>query len=640
MSAYEEKAWLSSYAEWTPHEVELGDDTILDIYDATLAKKSYKNALWFFGKTTTYAELDKQVRSAAAGLKAFGVRPGDRVALVMPNCPEFVISFIAVLKLGASVVAHNPLYTEHELRVQFNDHGARVAIMWDKAAGNLGGLRKDTPLETIVSVDMTKSMPKYMELALKYVPLKKLRESRKKLSGPAPDTIPFETLLSSAIGGEGHDLQNPDIDQDTTAVILYTSGTTGEPKGAQITHGNFNHQMKAGKAWVRDLGKEDEKILAVLPLFHVYGLALNLGLGIMVGGEIILLPAPEPDLIQDALKKNPPTWMPGVPTLYQRIGQSALEGGKKLTSIRNSFSGASTLPVSTVETWEKVTGGNLVEGYGLTETSPIVTANPMDGSRRPGYVGVPFPNTIVRIVNPDNPTEVMPDGEAGELVVKGPQVMKGYLNKPEATEKAFADGYFRTGDMGVMEEDGWIRLVSRIKEMIITGGFNVYPDEVENVMREHRDIEDIAVVGRPREDGSEDVVACVTLAEGAALDPQGLQDYARERLTPYKVPRTFYHFEELNRDMTGKIRRREVQQSLLDRLNAGTAADGENSDGKPEQPTEEEIQKGEKENNWSVEQAPEGNEVQAEQAGQAEQGDQGGEADDNAGRHRLNEPEN
>ncbi|GAB3073908.1 long-chain-fatty-acid--CoA ligase [Corynebacterium aquatimens] len=606
MSAFEERAWLKHYAEWTPHEVELGDDTLVDIYKETLSKKAHKNATWFFGRTMTYAELDKMVNSAAAGLKAFGVRKGDRVALVMPNCPQMVISFMATLKLGASVVCHNPLYTEHELRYQFNDHGARVAIMWNKAAGNLIGLKKDTPLETIVAVDMTKMMPKYMELALKYVPLKKLRESRDKLSGKAPDTIAFETLLSPAIGGDGHDLGWPDITQDDTAVILYTSGTTGEPKGAQITHGNFNHQMKAGKAWAPDLGQVDEKIFAVLPLFHVYGLALNLGLGIMVGGEITLLPAPEPDLIQDALKKNPPTWVPGVPTLYQRIATSAKESGKKLDSIRNSFSGASTLPVSTVEMWEEVTGGRLVEGYGLTETAPIVTANPMDGNRRPGYVGIPFPNTLVRIVDPDNPTELMPDGEAGELIVKGPQVMKGYLNKPEANEKAFVDGYFRTGDMGVMEPDGWIRLVSRIKEMIITGGFNVYPDEVENTLRDHPDIEDIAVVGRPREDGSEDVVACITLEEGAALDPEGLKDFARERLTPYKVPRTFYHFEELNRDMTGKIRRREVQQALIDRLNAGTAADGQNKDGKPEAPSEQEVEKGEKENGWSVEQAPEG----------------------------------
>lgn len=630
MSAFEEKAWLSSYAEWTPPEVDLGDDTILDLYEETLSKRSYKNAMWFFGRTITYSELDKQVRSCAAGLKAFGVRPGDRVALVMPNCPQFVISFLAVLRLGASVVAHNPLYTAHELRGQFNDHGARVAVMWDKAVENLAELRNDTPLETIVSVDMTKAMPKYMELALKYVPLKKLRESRKKLSGPAPDTIAFETLLSAAIGGEGHNLENPDIDQDTTAVILYTSGTTGEPKGAQITHGNFNHQMKAGRAWMKDLGKEDEKVLAVLPLFHVYGLALNLGLGLLVGAEITLLPSPEPDLIQDALKRNPPTFVPGVPTLYQRIAASAQEKGQKLTSIRNSFSGASTLPISTVEAWEKVTGGKLVEGYGLTETAPIVTANPMDGSRRPGYVGVPFPNTLVRIVNPDNPTELMPDGEPGELIVKGPQVMKGYLNKPEANEKAFVDGYFRTGDMGVMEEDGWIRLVSRIKEMIITGGFNVYPDEVENVMRAHRDIADIAVVGRPREDGSEDVVACVTLEEGAALDPQGLQDYARERLTPYKVPRTFYHFEELSRDMTGKIRRREVQQSLIDRLNAGTAADGENAEGTPEEPSPEEVEKGEKENGWSLEKS------RGDATPEADAAEAGTDADD-AGRHRLEE---
>ena len=224
--------------------------------------------------------------------------------------------------------------------------------------------------------------------------------------------------------------------------------------------------------------------------------------------------------------------------------------------------------VSTVEKWEKYTGGMLVEGYGLTECSPIIVGNPMSSDRRPGYVGIPFPDTEVRIANPDNLDETMPDGQEGEVLARGPQVFKGYFGDEEATKNAFHGDWFRTGDMGVMEDDGFIRLVSRIKEIIITGGFNVYPGEVEEVLLSHPDVTEAAVVGRPRSDGSEDVVACIILSDGAAMDPEGLKDYCRERLTRYKVPRTFYHFEQLATDQLGKIRRREVQADLLERLKA------------------------------------------------------------------------
>ncbi|SDS56583.1 long-chain acyl-CoA synthetase [Corynebacterium timonense] len=563
MGAYEEKAWLQHYAKWTPREIELDSDTLVDIYERNLAKHSNRVATWFFGQTMTYADLNEQVLKLAAGLQEMGVKKGDRVAILLPNCPQHIVAFAAVMRLGAIIVEHNPLYTAAELLPQFQDHGAKVAIVWDKAAEMVSTIRSDAPLSTIISVNMIEAMPLPYRLALK-VPVGPLKAMREKLSAPAPATMPWQAAL---IDKQFHPAE--DIKQDDTVLILYTSGTTGPPKGAQLTHGNLNAVLKGGLDWVKDLGKDREKIMTILPLFHVYGLALNLGLALGIGAEMILVPAPEPALIAMALKKNPPTFFPGVPTLYEKIAEGAIANDKRYPSIRNSFSGASTLPASTIEKWESITGGVLVEGYGLTETSPIVTANPMDGNHRPGYIGIPFPNTEVRIGNPDNLDETMPDGEPGELLVRGPQVFKGYLNKPEATEKAFHDGWFRTGDMGIMESDGYIRLVSRIKEMIITGGFNVYPDEVEQVIKQHEDVEDIAVVGRPRADGSEDVVACVTLREGAVIQSDTLRDYARERLTPYKVPRTFYHFEELARDMTGKIRRREVQQTLVDMLDSG-----------------------------------------------------------------------
>ena len=563
MSAFETRAWLEHYPEWTPHSLDYGDNTLLDVYDNNLAINAERSATYFFGRTQTYGELDKEVRRVAAGLRALGVRPGDRVAIVLPNCPQHIAAFYAVLKLGAVVIEHNPLYTANELREPFKDHGARVAIAWDKAASTLERLRADTALETIVSVNMINAMPPLQRFALK-LPIPALRKSREALSGAAPNTVPYEVLTSSAMGGLGEDIVSEEsVTKDTTALILYTSGTTGRPKGAQLSHGNLFANILQGKSWVPGLGDKQERMLGALPMFHAYGLTMVGTLSVFIGGEMVLLPTPRIDLIMDIMKKHTPTWLPGVPTLYEKIVEASEEQGIPIKGVRNSFCGASTLPVRTVERWESHTGGRLVEGYGLTETSPVIVGNPMDGNRRPGYVGIPFPDTLVRIANPDNPDETMPDGTEGEVLVKGPQVFKGYLNQEEATEKSFHDGWYRTGDVGVMEEDGFIRLVARIKEVIITGGFNVYPAEVEEVLAEHPDIEDIAVVGLPREDGAENVVAAITLVEGAALDPEGLKTYARENLTRYKVPRTFYHFEEMPRDQMGKIRRREVQEELL-----------------------------------------------------------------------------
>ena len=565
MSAYETRAWTQHYGDWTPAEVEIGNETLVDVYQRNLSENGDRPATYFFGRTLTYTELDQQVRAAAAGLKAFGIRPGDRVAIVLPNCPQHIIAFHAILHLGATVVEHNPLYTSYELEGLFSDHGARVAIAWDKAAATLEPLRSTTTLETIISVDMTEAMPRLQQLALK-LPVPPIKAKREQLTAPAPGSVPWSTLLSSAIGGDGRNLTPADIRPADPALILYTSGTTGAPKGAVLTHRNLQSNCLMAIAWVPNLGEEPERFLAALPLFHAYGMTAVCTMSIFVGAEVILLPAPKMDLILGVVKKHMPTWFPGVPTLYEKLADAAKDKGVSLKGIKKSFSGAATLPVATVEKWEATTGGMLVEGYGLTETSPVICGNPMNEHRRPGYIGLPFPNTEARVAEPDDPSVTLPDGEEGELLVRGPQVFSGYLNNPEATEKSFYKDWFRTGDMAVMEEDGFIRLVARIKEVIITGGFNVYPAEVEETILSHPDVTDVAVVGRPRKDGSEDVVACVTLRDGAALDPQGMQDFARQRLTRYKVPRTFYHFEELARDQMGKIRRREVQADLLELL--------------------------------------------------------------------------
>lgn len=567
MSASETKAWLNSYPEWTPPHLDYGDTTLLDVYDNNLALHADKPATWFFGRSLTYGELDKLVRRAAAGLRAFGVRPGDNVALAIPNCPQHVIAFYAVLKLGATVAEHNPLYTAHELKEPFKNHGARVAIVWDKAADVFETLRGETPLETIISVNMIEAMPKIKQLALR-IPLPSLRESRSALHAPAKNTVPFESLLGAAIGGEGDDIASePSVDKNTPGVIMYTSGTTGTPKGAVLTHGNLYANILQGKYWVEGLGDRDEHMLAALPFFHAYGLTMVLTLAPLIGGEMVIVPSPRVPLILDALKARKVTWMSGVPLVFERLMEGAEEKDISLEGIANSFCGAATLPANLIDKWESKTKGMFMEGYGLTETSPILLGTPNDTTkRRHGAIGIPFPDTEIRIGNPENLDETMPDGQEGEILARGPQVFQGYLNNEEATQEAFHNDWFRTGDIGVMDEDGYVSLVARIKEIIITGGFNVYPAEVEEVLKQHPDIDNVAVVGLEREDGSEDVVACVTLREGAAIDPDGMKEFARERLTRYKVPRTFYHFEELPANMMGKIMRREVQAELVEKL--------------------------------------------------------------------------
>ena len=332
MSAFDSRTWLQYYPDWTSAHLDYADTTLLDVYDDNLAKNADKPATYFFGRQMTYGELDVHVRRAAAGLKAFGVRPGDRVAILLPNCPQHIAAFYAVLKLGAIVVEHNPLYTAHELKDPFTDHGARVAIVWDKAAPTVEKLREDTALETIISVNMIDAMPKLQRLALN-LPVPQLRKAKAQLSGEAPNTVPWDSLTSLAIGGHGRDLTSPtDVTVDTTAVILYTSGTTGKPKGAELSHGNLFSNLLMGKSWVDGLGDQPERMLGALPLFHAYGLTFVATLAFYIGGEMVLVLAPKMDLIMKIQKKHPVTWIPGVPTLYEKIMEAAKEKDVSLQS--------------------------------------------------------------------------------------------------------------------------------------------------------------------------------------------------------------------------------------------------------------------------------------------------------------------
>jgi long-chain acyl-CoA synthetase len=559
VSIYSERPWLSSYADGVPAEIDLPAGSLSHLIDESVAAYAKHVALEFFGATTTYAELGEQIARAAEGLRKRGLRKGDRVALVLPNSPQHVVAFYAALRLGAVVIEHNPLYTPRELRHQFEDHGAQIAIVWDKVAKTVQDLPEDLGVTTVISVDITRAMPASKRAALR-LPIPAARKARDQLTTKVSGTVTWEALLASKKLKASY----PRPERDDLALIQYTSGTTGAPKGAMLSHLNLTANAAQARAWVPAIERGSSVVYAVLPLFHAYGLTLCLTFAMSMGARLVLFPKFDPDLVLDVVKKRPPTFLPAVPPIYERLVTAAEKRKVSLSGIQIAISGAMSLPESIVQLWESRTGGYLVEGYGLSETSPVLMANPVGTTRKDGTVGLPIPSTELRVVDPDNPDEDRAFGEEGELLARGPQVFSGYWRKADETEKVFAgDGWFRTGDIVTMDEGGFVRIVDRIKELIITGGFNVSPSEVEDAIRAFEGVADIAVVGLPHGRGGEDVVAAVVMQPGASFDEAAIRAFARDTLAAYKVPKHVYAVDELPRSIVGKVIRRKVRDRLL-----------------------------------------------------------------------------
>jgi long-chain acyl-CoA synthetase len=568
------RPWLASYAPGVPHDIELPTGSLYDLLETSVAAYSDNVALEFFGSTTSYRELGEQVSRAAEGLRALGVTRGDTVAIVLPNAPQHIVAFYAVLRLGAIVIEHNPLYTPRELRHQFEDHGARVVIAWDKVVDTIQAFPPDVAVTTIVSVDVTRSMPPVTRLALR-LPIPKAREARATLTTRVRGTVRWSTLLKSEpIAAE---VERPTAED--VAVIQYTSGTTGSPKGATLTHLNLSANAAQARAWVPTIERGTSVVYAVLPMFHAYGLTLCLTFAMSMGSRLVLFPKFDPELVLKVLRKHPPTFLPAVPPIYERLMAAAAADKVSLAGIQIAISGAMPLAQTLVEPWEKQTGGYLVEGYGLSETSPVLMANPVADTRRAGTVGLPLPNTEVRVVDPEDPTVDRSPGDEGELIVRGPQVFGGYWKKPDETDAVFvadpAGGapWFRTGDIVTIDPEGFVRIVDRIKELIITGGFNVSPSEVEEALKAFPGVADVAVVGLPSTHSGEEVVAAVVLEPGAQLDESAIRAFARENLTAYKVPRYVVAVDELPKSLIGKTLRRVVRERLINETDAGTGPD-------------------------------------------------------------------
>ncbi|MDR2929686.1 MAG: AMP-binding protein, partial [Propionibacteriaceae bacterium] len=422
----------------------------------------------------------------------------------------------------------------------------------------------DIELDHIIAVNLTDALPTTLRLAL-HLPLPSLRKRRAALTAPAPDTISWSRLLDN----RGLKPSHPRPDVHDLAAIQYTSGTTGQPKGAMLSHFNLYSNARQGAAWMHGAVERQEVFYAVLPMFHGFGMTLFLTYGVLKQARIHLFPMFDVSLVLAAAKKHPPTVFCAVPPIFEKTAATAKARRIPLTSAKYCISGAMTLPQSTVELWESVSGGLLVEGYGMTEASPVALGNPFWPTRRTGTIGVPFPSTRMRVVDPDNPATDVAQGERGELLLAGPQIFQGYWNNPEETALTLLPGgWLRTGDIVTQDADGFTTIVDRKKELIITGGFNVAPSEVELVLKSHSGVADAAVVGLPHPHSGEEVVAVVVTEDGRTLDPDELNAYCRERLAAYKVPRRVFFAETLPVSMLGKVLRAQVRQDLLDHRQA------------------------------------------------------------------------
>jgi long-chain acyl-CoA synthetase len=564
-SPYAQKPWLKSYPHGVPETYAFPTFAVTRLLDDATASFPDHTALAFLGAKTSYRQLKDQVDRFAGALRGLGVEKGDRVALVLPNCPQNVVAFFAALRIGAVVVEHNPLYTEAELKHQLADCGAKVAICLDRVYAKVAAVRSDTSLQHVVVTSLLDELPLSRKAQLR-LPIAKARKARAELAAMVPAGVPrYSSLMRSATPVTA---QVP-VDSDDLALLQYTGGTTGLSKGAMLTHGNLVANAYMNRLWDTDAVAGREVTLAVLPLFHAYGLTVAMNNTILLGGTLVLLPKFDLDLVFEAVDAWKPTLFPGVPPIYKAIADSPKAREHDLRSIRLCISGAMKLPVEVAEHFMKISGATLIEGYGMTETSPSTHANPTKGGGRIGSIGVPLPGTSCKVVEQDDPTREVPVGEAGELAIAGPQVFRGYWNRPEQDGLFTEDGYLLTGDVAVMDEDGYFSIVDRKKELIIAGGFNIYPTEVEEVLYGLEGVQDVAVIGVPDRYRGETVKAFVVRSPGSRITEDDVVSHAQASLTAYKVPKLVEFRDELPRNTVGKLLRRVLVEEA--RAQGGTA---------------------------------------------------------------------
>ncbi|HET7578837.1 MAG TPA: long-chain fatty acid--CoA ligase [Bacillales bacterium] len=529
------KPWLNLYPDDVKTEIDVPDITLNDLFDQAVERFPKHDALSFYGMTTRYQELSDQINRFASAIQQDGVRKGDRVAVMLPNCPQYVISYYAALKIGAIVTQVNPMLVERELEALLNDSGAETIVIYDALYPLLKKIQKNTKVHRVI---VTSPMP-------------------------SKETFEPDHKFDDVLALGTSEINDPGIDPaNDIAVLQYTGGTTGRSKGAMLTHRNIvanTLQVTEFFKYSSEFGKES--VLTVLPLFHVFGMTSCMNYGLHLGAKLILLPRFEVEEVLNTIKNEQPSFFPGVPTMYVAINNHPEAENYNIDSIRTCNSGGSAMPLEVMKKYEAKTGAQVLEGYGLSETSPVTHANPPFAERKPGSIGIPVPSTEYKIMDIATGNEEVANGEEGELAIRGPQVMKGYWNMPEETAKTLRDGWLYTGDIARMDEDGFVYIVDRKKDLIIASGYNIYPREIEEVLYLHPDVVEAAVIGAPDQYRGETVMAVVVLKEGAEADPDGIIAHCQKYMAAYKVPKMVEFRDDLPKSTVGKILRRAVREA-------------------------------------------------------------------------------
>jgi len=548
-----EKVWLKNYEPGVPHTIDYPKVSLYQMFKQAAERYASNPAVSFMGRVLTYRELLAQVDAFAAALQGLGVKKGDRVAIHLPNCIQFPIAYYGALAIGAIVVPCNPMYVARELSYQLNDSGAETIVTMTRFYNTIKEIQPQTGLKNIIVTNIKDFFPGMLRF-LYTVAKEKKEGDRVKL---APEDHSFLDLLKAR---KGESPKPVEVLPEDRALFMYTGGSTGVSKGAVLQHRNLLANAMQVRYWCSDLQEGKEIVLAVLPFFHSYGMTTALNMPLFFGCKAVLLPR---FVLEDVLKtidKEKPTLFPGVPTMYVAINNAPNLHKHDIKSIRICISGAAPLPVEVQKQFEANTGGKLVEGYGLSEASPVTHSNPIYGKNVIGSIGLPFPDTEIKIVDVETGERELPVGEVGELCIRGPQVMEGYHNMPEETKNSLRDGWLYTGDIAKVDEEGYTYIVDRKKDMVIAGGYNIYPRDIEEVLFTHPKILEAAVAGIKDPYRGETLKAYVVVKEGEKLTEEEVIEFCKANLAAYKVPKLVEFRDELPKTMVGKILRRVLRE--------------------------------------------------------------------------------
>ena len=549
------RPWTAHYDRDVPATLAYPKVVLHALLDDAAESHPNATATIFFNRRRSYASISEAAWRFANGLRRLGVRKGDRVALVLPNSPQFLIAFYGALRAGAVVVPCNPLYTPPELRHQLADSGATVVVVLSRLYPVVRAARSGTSVAHVIVTNIKEEMPPVLRVL--FTLAREKRDGHRQPFAGDPGTVAFREVLAAPAARF-----DAGVGPDDLAVLQYTGGTTGVSKGAMLSHRALVANTLQCRAWFTNLRDGQDGMLAVMPFFHVYGLTVVMSLAVQAAAALILEPQFELEHVLKDVQRYRPKLFPGAPRIYNALNNSPLAKKYDLRSIEACISGSAPLLVETHRKFVELTGANLVEGYGLTEAAPVTHCNPIfgQGKQKIGTIGVPFPDVESRIVDLETGEHEMPAGESGELALRGPQLMDGYFNRPDETAQTLRDGWLYTGDIATVDPDGYVAIVDRKKEMIIVSGFNVYPREVEEALATHPAVMDAAAIGIPHPLKGEEVKAFVVLKPGATATTEQLVAHCRERLAPFKVPREVEFRDALPKTLIGKTLRRQLAQ--------------------------------------------------------------------------------